>query len=289
MSKPLFSILTPTYNCARYIRRSYEFLKNQTESSWEWIIVDDGSNDETQLVLQELNDDRVLCIINSENRGRGYSRNVGLLHASGKFIVVWDVDDVYFPNRLMVIKEYLDDYDFFVSSAIVVDNFFNIKGLRSFSHNGLYTGFVHPTLAFKSSIKARIRYDESMRAGEDLESMIFLTNRCKGFYHTEPLMLYVEDREINIEKTLLSNKSHYVSIKRAYDENYLKIGYLRISIELFKLKVKILVLNLLRFYPSLYFFTVRFRSLEKNLRIKPDYLVEIERYKSNFLVKDGNS
>jgi glycosyltransferase involved in cell wall biosynthesis len=64
MSNPIFSIITPTYNCAEFIFRSYNLLKNQTENSWEWIVVDDGSTDASSELFQSINDNRIVfCIL----------------------------------------------------------------------------------------------------------------------------------------------------------------------------------------------------------------------------------
>ena len=225
MLTPIFSIITPTYNCADFILRSYKFLNEQTEKSWEWILVDDGSTDNTKEIISSIKDERILFLTYDRNKGRGYARNVGLKNAKGDIFVVWDIDDIYFPNRLEIIKKFIKNFDFFVSKAIVVDNNINIKGIRGFNKNKLYTGFVHPTLAFRSFIKNNINYNELMTAGEDLESMIYLTNNCSGFYYDEPLMLYVEDREVNLKKSIISNNSHLKTIIKAYNLKITKIDY----------------------------------------------------------------
>lgn len=279
MLNSLFSIITPTYNCEEFILRSYFLLQSQTEKSWEWILVDDGSTDKTKEIVESINDTRVVFLTYEINKGRGFARNLGLAQARGKIIVVWDIDDIYLPNRLEVIKDNIYNCDFFVSKALVVDNSLTLKGVRSFSKNKLYTSFVHPTLAFSSDVKNKIHYDETMTAGEDLESMIFLTNKCKGFFYDEPLMLYVEDREINLKKTLISNLAHARTIKKVFN---LKISNIRAG-EYFKiilkLKIKILILKLFKLNPKLYLFTIKLRTLDVKARNNIDYLNIIDEIK----------
>jgi glycosyltransferase involved in cell wall biosynthesis len=279
MLTPIFSIVTPTYNCANFILRSYKFLDDQTEKSWEWIIIDDGSLDDTKALINSIKDERIIFLTYVNNQGRGYARNLGLKKSRGSIIVIWDVDDVYFPNRLEVINNNIKNYDFFVSKAIVVDNNLSIKGVRGFNKNELYTGFVHPTLAFTSAIKDKINYDETMTAGEDLESMIFLTNNCNGFFYNEPLMLYVEDREINLNKSLISNISHFKAIKKTYYLKMTKINLYNYFLSLIKLKMKIYILKMLNFYPKLYFLTVKYRNIETNPKEYSRYISDVSKIK----------
>lgn len=285
---PLFSVITPTFNCAEYILRSYGFLKKQTESNWEWILVDDGSTDNTKVIIEIIKDERIKFISYKDNKGRGYARNLGLKNSSGQIIVIWDIDDIYFPNRLQIIKSNIKNNDFFVSKAIVVDNNFNIKGVRGFYENNLYTSFVHPSLAFNITIKEKIRYDEAMPAGEDLNSMIFLTNNCKGFFYSEPLMLYVEDREVNLKKTLISNYSHLKTIRRSYKYKTSKIDFISYYLLVLKFIFKIFILNLFRFNPELYNLTIRLRSIDSDPREYQKYISFINDLKTQLGIQNEN-
>jgi glycosyltransferase involved in cell wall biosynthesis len=279
MLTPIFSIITPTYNCAEFILRSYKFLEEQSENSWEWIVVDDGSSDNTKEIISSIKDERIVFLTYERNQGRGFARNVGLKNANGGIFVVWDIDDIYFPNRLEVIKKYLKNFDFFVSKAIVVDNDLNIKGIRSFNQNKLFTSFVHPTLAFSSNIKDKINYDETMTAGEDLESMIFLTNHCNGFYYDEPLMLYVEDREVNLKKSIISNISHLKTIIKAYNLKITKIDYFFYLLIIQKLWLKILILKMFKFYPKIYLLTVSRRAIVNDPKVYANHIININNIK----------
>jgi glycosyltransferase involved in cell wall biosynthesis len=218
-----------------------------------------------------------------DNKGRGYARNVGLKKATGKIIVIWDIDDIYFPNRLEIIKNKINNYDFFASKAIIVDNDLNIKGVRGFDKNKLYTGFVHPTLAFSSIVKNSINYNEEMTAGEDFESMIFLTNNCKGFFYEEPLMLYVEDREVNLNKTLISNTSHLNTIIKVYNQKISKIDTFSYFFRVIKLKLKILILKTFKIYPKLYLFTIKYRDINTDPKEYKRYVPEINKLKTQLV------
>lgn len=125
---PVFSVLTPVYNGAPYIERCYASLAAQTFGDWEWVVVDDGSTDQTAELVRALNDPRIRLVSYQPNRGRGYARYESLAAATGDWMVVWDADDFYFPDRLdKMNRARLDGYDFFCSYSVVVDNQLRVK------------------------------------------------------------------------------------------------------------------------------------------------------------------
>ncbi len=104
---PLFSIVIPNYNSAKYIRNSVSDVLSQREGDWELILVDDCSSDDTINILYEYEnlDKRIKVIEKSENSGPGPARNVGIDNAKGKYILFLDGDDRYEHNLLEVVKK----------------------------------------------------------------------------------------------------------------------------------------------------------------------------------------
>ena len=97
--KPLlFSIIIPAYNRAAFLPVAIQSVLNQNYEKWELIIVNDGSTDDTEKVLQSYNDSRIkhITIVNSE---RGAARNRGIALATGNFISFLDSDDQLLPNH----------------------------------------------------------------------------------------------------------------------------------------------------------------------------------------------
>ena len=127
------SVITPIYNGADFVERCYENLLKQSFANWEWVVVDDGSTDGTTKIIQKTEDARVRLFSYKQNKGRGYARNIAISESQGDWIVIWDVDDLNFPERLMTIENArLQNYDFFCSYAVVADNNMKIKGTRGF-------------------------------------------------------------------------------------------------------------------------------------------------------------
>ena len=89
---PVLSIITPTYNRRHLLPRVLATVTQQTLTDFEWIIVDDGSTDETQEYLNALDDPRIICIYQS-NQGCNAARHRGEQDIRGRFVVFLDSDD----------------------------------------------------------------------------------------------------------------------------------------------------------------------------------------------------
>jgi glycosyltransferase involved in cell wall biosynthesis len=99
-SKPLVSVIIPTYNRARLILDSIASLQAQTCPDWECIIVDDGSTDDTAAVIRNIAADDVrMRYVRQENRGLSAARNRGLEQVRGRYIQFLDSDDVVLPQK----------------------------------------------------------------------------------------------------------------------------------------------------------------------------------------------
>lgn len=89
------SVIVPVYNVQNYLKDCLDSIKNQTYRNLEIICVEDCSTDSSREILRDIakSDDRIQCIFNDENRGLSVSRNTGLEHATGKYVLFLDSDD----------------------------------------------------------------------------------------------------------------------------------------------------------------------------------------------------
>lgn len=108
----LVSIVMPVYNGEQFLKEAIESVKKQTIENWEFIIVNDASDDNTEdIVLEAVKlDKRIVYLKNEKNRGVAYSLNKGLDVARGKYIARVDVDDPIFPTRLEVQSAYMEQH-----------------------------------------------------------------------------------------------------------------------------------------------------------------------------------
>jgi len=107
MHKPIVSMVMPVYNRAEYLKKSIQSILNQTFKDFEFIIVNDGSADNSIDIIKSFNDPRIKIFENDKNRGIVYSRNRGLSEAKGEFISMFDSDDIAVPNKLEIQLDFL--------------------------------------------------------------------------------------------------------------------------------------------------------------------------------------
>lgn len=104
---PEISIITACYNCEKYLPDTINSVLSQDFPNWEWIICDDGSTDGSVEVLEKVNDSRIKILKNSTNQGAAVARNKALEKSIGRFITFLDSDDVWLPNFLSTVKNFL--------------------------------------------------------------------------------------------------------------------------------------------------------------------------------------
>ncbi|MDA7738812.1 glycosyltransferase [Amylibacter sp.] len=109
MSKPLISIIIPTYNHSRYLGRALQSIYDQTYGNWEAIIVDNHSTDDTSDVVKKFDDPRVSYFKIHNNGIIAASRNMGINAAKGNWLAFLDSDDWWSANKLEICSKYIDD------------------------------------------------------------------------------------------------------------------------------------------------------------------------------------
>lgn len=111
------AILTPTYNREELICRCYESLKKQSKKDFVWYVVDDGSADNTEKVINEFisknRDEKLFKIvyIKKQNGGKHTALNEGLKHIGEKYVTILDSDDFYLENAVETILRDLPKID----------------------------------------------------------------------------------------------------------------------------------------------------------------------------------
>ena len=99
MSSPMISVVMPTFNGEKFIKEAIESILNQTFNDFEFIIVNDGSIDNTEKIIQSFSDKRIVYVKKEQNSGISDTLNLGISLAKGKYIARMDDDDISIPNR----------------------------------------------------------------------------------------------------------------------------------------------------------------------------------------------
>ncbi len=119
MIKELVSIITPTYNCARFIAETIESVQAQTYSTWEMIIVDDCSTDNTAEIVSKYaeSDPRVKYHCLDLNSGAAVARTTAMMLAEGQYMAFCDSDDLWMPDKLEKQLDFMNKNDYAFSAT----------------------------------------------------------------------------------------------------------------------------------------------------------------------------
>jgi glycosyltransferase involved in cell wall biosynthesis len=190
-----------TYNHARHLGKAIDSILEQTIGDLEFIIVDDGSTDETPKILDQCRDPRIIRLVNSTNLGLAASLNRGLEIAKGEYIARMDSDDVSLPGRLENQMRYLDNHH---EVGIVGTQYKQIgrEGAQgNESHMPLTHGLIlweyltrlaypltHATIMMRSDvIKQYGGYNEEFQREQDGELFLRICRRTRLANLAEPL------------------------------------------------------------------------------------------------------
>ncbi|WP_277541512.1 glycosyltransferase family 2 protein [Haloarcula laminariae] len=100
MSEPRVSVVIPTYERADVVGRAIDSALAQTVDDIEVVVVDDGSSDDTETVVESYDDERVRYRAHGTNRGVSAARNTGVAAARGEYVAFLDSDDEWLPRKL---------------------------------------------------------------------------------------------------------------------------------------------------------------------------------------------
>lgn len=148
MTSDLITVLMTVYNGERYIRQSVESVLKQSYSDFEFLIVDDASNDGSLEIIKAYQDPRIRIIQNPANQGQTLSLNIGLRQARGEYIARIDADDIAFPHWLQSQINFLEN-----KGAVDVLS----AGLVTFDEKGLGKVYFSPSCREDILLKAIIK------------------------------------------------------------------------------------------------------------------------------------
>lgn len=106
-SSPVLSVVLPVYNGLPYLRQAVESVLTQSFGNFELIVINDGSSDGSQELLESFNDPR-LRIVQQENRGLAATLNIGIALVRGRYLARQDQDDICLPGRFEKQVNFLD-------------------------------------------------------------------------------------------------------------------------------------------------------------------------------------
>ena len=204
MGQARVSTIIPTYNCAAHLAAAVESVLAQSYRSFEIIVVDDGSTDQTQLVLNPYRD-RIQYVY-QENKGEPAARNSGLQVAKGDYIAFLDADDLWLPEKLELQMKYFDDHadcglvytdmKIFDERGIAHESVKTWLGMSPpsgdvFLHLFQETLFCPGAAVFRRECAEKVGpFDETFIVGCDYEMWLRMARHFRFGYVDRPLLMY---------------------------------------------------------------------------------------------------
>lgn len=207
---PVVSVIMGVYNQKDFVvfRQAVDSILNQTFSDLEFIIYNDGSDEETGRFMRELaaTDERIVLLECASNNGLAFSLNACIRQARGQYIARMDADDVSDPERLAVQVQFLEthpEYDWCGTNAALIDG----KGVRWGTRTMpecpqdkdflKFSPYVHPSVTYRASLfETEDEYlvaTETLRC-EDYEIFMRLHRHGhRGYNLQQILFFYRED------------------------------------------------------------------------------------------------
>ncbi len=185
---PKISVIVPVYNTENYLAKCIESILSQTESNFELLLIDDGSNDDSGKICDEyaLKDSRIK-VFHKENAGVSAARNLGLDMAIGKMVFFIDSDDYIGPDYLKTLM-IIGDEDFVQSGVQILESDY-LKPVMT--HEEIYSDYNlfwrdsrqqwAPMCCLSKKIidEYHLRYETTLKLGEDgLFNHLFIS-KCR--------------------------------------------------------------------------------------------------------------
>lgn len=211
--KASLTVVMPAYNAAKYLKEAVESILVQTYSDFILLIINDGSTDETESIIQSFSDKRIQYIKNEKNIGLVAALNKGIDLTETEFMARMDADDIAMPERLKMQMKFLENnpdvgvcgtfYEKFgveQGISVLFENDDEIKANLLFSN-----GICHPSVIIrtdllkKNSLRFGVDFDYADGFGHRLLELedYALWHKLKNYtkFHNIPILLLKYRRE----------------------------------------------------------------------------------------------
>ena len=216
------TVFTPTYNRCNTLPRLYDSLKNQYDKNFEWLIIDDGSIDDTKKIVDNFIKEKEINIryIFQENHGKSYAFNVGVENASYNLFYCVDSDDYIGEDTIKIIND--------INNVIMVDD--KIVGIMGYKKN------IRKNYKNHRSIKANVLTVSQLYRRYHFKDEIALLYKT-SLLIDNPFPIFEGEKFMPesylYDKMDVIGKCYFIK-KNIYFYEYLEDGYTNNSAELLK-------------------------------------------------------
>lgn len=213
-NEPMVTIITPTYNRADFILQAVDSVLLQTYTNFEFLIVDDGSTDDTRDILQPVQADSRVRYFHQDNQGQSVARNLALSEAKGEFVCFLDSDNYWPAEKLEQQVELFSqhpEYDVIYGDIVFIDendHEVSRKNMRRYSGHIAKFMIRDNCVSMNTAMARRRCFDElgamsgRRRVADDYDLWLRFSARFQFLYVPKFLAYYrVMDDQISSDKT----------------------------------------------------------------------------------------
>ncbi len=220
---PEITVLMSVFNGTKFLREAIESILNQTFADFEFLIIDDGSTDDSIEIIESYDDQRIKLVRNGENIGLTRSLNKGIKLSKGLFLSRMDADDVSNSDRLEKQLNYMDNNP----EVSVCGSWLETIGERQeiwkcHEHDSeikaqlLFNNSVyHPTAIVRKDFLVRngFLYDESLSTAQDYGLWVAISHKAV-FANIQEVLLKYRIHEDQVGKKKSSEQKENADISR---------------------------------------------------------------------------
>ena len=283
--KMKFTIIIPMFNRAQYIPQTLESVIKQTYTDLEIICVDDCSTDNSAGLLLEYaqKDSRIKILTHKENKGSHIARKMGVLNASGDYILFLDCDDVLALHAVEVIYNALCknsvevlEYGYHSihanentvpDSAITVDKLFSSLVYDRYPRAGTVWNKAYKTELLKNAFSKMSDFHAVM--GEDFYESVIIAYYAKSYSSIDDVLVIYND-----ESGISNTRKNLASIQKDLDSVVAILNGFRFFFESYASEHKAAVLNIERYYIHYVYYNLILLRTNKTDRLPAVHLLK---------------
>jgi glycosyltransferase involved in cell wall biosynthesis len=251
------SVIIPTYNASKYVTKAIDSVLVQDYINLEIIIIDDGSTDNTQKVLDNYKDK--IRYVYQDNGGAAKARNTGIKLANGDYIAFLDADDLWLPDKLGKQMNFFNHYPQYsmvftdmshsVDDEIVYKSYLKERRYKYVSNGSIYENLLRECFIFTPTVMIKRKcfekvgiFKEYLKISEDLDLWLRIADKYLIGFLDEPLvirrkhetnltgnrLLYISSNIQMMEEIYIKNKGHKIRekiLKKELGYRYFQLGY----------------------------------------------------------------
>jgi len=199
----MISVLMPVFNAEKYLREAIESILNQSYTDFEFLIINDGSTDETENIILSYNDSRIIYVKNEHNLQIIKTLNKGIKLAKGEYIARMDADDISLPKRLKIQYNFMEAHKNIDICGTWIKTFGVTRQIWKYPINHeeikanllLNSALAHPSVIIRKAVFDKFIYKDEFNYAEDYALWVEAINIYK--FHNIPKILLKYRLHIN--------------------------------------------------------------------------------------------